>query len=369
MAITITPLLDVNPAYNDSIVTFSSSMTGMTKADIIIGAESFTVYPFDNQFVYNFKDVVKVLINQNGFQDSIIPDVASEYIYDDTNLQLTITPQFSLYNNATGETTSASYTFIKSAEQLIGYKRKLDVANDVKVLLPTRNNFDYYLTIFEGFPVDFAIQGISSGDTFCLKNTNNSISSDIVSATTNEVKRIFISDGGTDTTVTGQLPLTSNLNKLELYKNDAIKANIWINKVESRCGVYLKWFNSFGSYSYWLFEPVFRETIKTKDYDDILGTYDNLQNVRATSLSLGKSSLKTWTLSTNFREIDRNYVADILESACVEMYIHQDPFIKFEEFDFVGVKVSDGSFNFDNKTTNNKLKLTVELPAINTVTY
>src|SRR5690349_21566107 len=86
-------LLDLNPGYNDSIITYTSnSLTGLTKSEIIIGSSTFTVYPINEIFTYNFMDIVKVKINQNNFNDSIVPLFESSCIYDDPTLSLTILP-------------------------------------------------------------------------------------------------------------------------------------------------------------------------------------------------------------------------------------------------------------------------------------
>src|SRR5690606_27544695 len=99
----------------------------LIKADIEVEgiAEPFPVYPYAGVFSYNFRDIVKTLINRNGFADSIIPNLDEQFIYSDPNLQLTLNANIVAYSNSTGETTNVSFQFIKSAEQLFGYKRRL----------------------------------------------------------------------------------------------------------------------------------------------------------------------------------------------------------------------------------------------------
>lgn len=359
-----------NPAYNDSIVNFESTMTGITNCSITIGTNDFVVYPFNNVFKFNFKPVVTTLINQNGFKDSILPDLSGgDFIYNDASLQLTITPEFFVYNATTGETINKEYKFLKCVEQLPFYNQKVMAGNDIKVLLPSSNGVDYHLTYFEGYPADFAIQGLETGYTYSIKNSNTGIVSDTYTATTADVKRIFLSDGGNDTTIDGTLITTSNLNNLELWVNGFFKANIKVKKVESKCGVYLKWFNSNGGYSYWLFDRYFNEVIKTKDLDDIQGVWDNLQNITSTSESLGKTATGTLQLNTQYTKEEKEYLLDLLKSPKVEMYINQEPFIQVNAFNFIGVKVSDASTTYNSKSRNNKLRVTIELPSINTITY
>ncbi|MCG2611516.1 hypothetical protein LZZ90_08345 [Flavobacterium sp. SM15] len=361
-----------NPAYNDSIITFHSTLTGTTLAEISVvpSGNTFTVYPYNNEFRYNFKDLVKTMINPNGFADSIIPNLnGSLYIIDDNSLQLVFQPSITTYTETSGDTVSLNYKFLKSAEQLIGYKRKIDNDNSVRILLPTVNNQDYNLTYHEGYPKDFAIAGINSGDTYYFKNTNSGAVTQTFTGTTNEVKRIYLSDGSTNLTIVDELSISSNINNIELWVNGVFNSNIRVKKLESQCGVLLKWFNQNGGYSYWLFEKFYKESLKTKDLDDINGSWDNLQNVTFITNSLGKMANKALQLSSSYDQQEKEYLLDLMKSPKVEMYIHNNPFNQFLEGDFIGVKVSDGSTSFENKSQKNKIKITVELPPENTITY
>jgi hypothetical protein len=367
MSIQITNnILEVNPAYNDSIITYkSNSFTGATKSDIIIDGRPFTVYPIGDEFTYNFRDYVKVKINQNNFQDLIIPD--GDFMVDDETLSLTINPTIKIYRAAgsptTGETSNFSFKFTKNVEQLIGYKQKIENENSiVKILLPTKNYIDYSITYFEGYPSDFAIYGLTSGDTFYIKNTTTLNQTLTYSATTSEVKRIFLSDGAGDSTLTDELALSNTINKCELWVNGDFVANINIRKVDSKCGVMLKWFNSSGSYSYWLFDPIYQTTIQGRKLDEIGGVYDNLYNVTSLSNITGKDGNQTMKLSTKFNDFDKETITSIITSPKVELYIHNEPFNLFKAGSFIGVNLNDTSLPLSNKTPNNKLEITITLP-------
>lgn len=367
MSIQITKnILPVNPAYNDSIITYkSNSFTGATKSDVIINGKSFTVYPINDEFTYNFFDYVKVNINLNNFDDTIIP--TSESVIDDTTLSLSIQPTLKIYPSSTGITTGdtlvVNYDFTKNVEQLIGYKQKVDNDNStVKVLLPTHNYVDYNLTYFEGYPSDFGIYGLTSGDTFYLKNTSTVNQSSVYTATTSEVKRIYLSVGSGDTTISDELVLSNTINKCELWVNDDFVCNINIRKVDSKCGVMLKWFNHSGSYSYWLFDHIYQTAIQGKKLDEIAGRYDNLYNITATNNITGKDGNQTMKLTSKFTDFDKQTICSIITSPKVELYIHNEPFNLFTEGSFVGVILNDGSLPISNKTSNNKLDVTITLP-------
>jgi len=362
-------LLPSNPAYNDSIIRYNSTITGMTKSDITIaGQNPFTVYPFNETFSYNFKDIVKVLINQSGFADSIIPDLQNDFIYSDSSLLLEITPTITTYNSTTADTISKTYSFTKSVEQLPFYNQKINNQSDVKVLLPTSDNFNYSVTYFEGYPFDFSIRGLKSGDTYCFRNSSTGMVSENYSSQDNHVKRIFLSDGAINETINQTLIMLSNVNPIELWVNNELKANIRIKRVESQCGIYLKWFNQYGGYSYWLFDKIYKENINVKEIDDLVGKWDNLQNITSTSESFGKTATQSFELSTSFSDDEKEYVIDILKSPTVQKYIHHIPFVKMIPYSFLGVSMAAGNFQFQNKFSKNKLKVNIEMPSINTIT-
>jgi hypothetical protein len=62
--------------------------------------------------------------------------------------------------------------------------------------------------------------------------------------------------------------------------------------MESNCGIYLKWFNANGGYSYWLFDKFYSDTTSTKTIDEIVGKYDNLKNVNSFSTITGKKLMQ-----------------------------------------------------------------------------
>lgn len=366
--ITITnELLPINPAYNDSIIEFQTTATGTTSASIIVDGSTFKVYGINNHYSFNFKNIVRALINENKFKDCIVPNLYSATIYDDSTLsyQLPFTISVDGYS---AETLTKNYKFLKNVEQLIDNKRKSSADNPVRILLPTNNYIDYNLTYFEGYPFDFSIYGISSGSNFYLKNKTSISTSEVYLSATNDVKRLFISDGGNNEFLSNIIGLTNTINKLELWVDGSFNSNINVKRIDSKSGVYLKWFNASGSYSYWLFDDVVTETLTTNTLDEVNGVYDNIQNISATSQITGKKANKTLKLNTKFSEFDKDYITSILTSPLVEMYIYNQPFQQIQTNSFVGVSLNDGSTPFNNKTGNYQMNLTITLPSYNTQT-
>lgn len=360
--------LTINPAYNDSIIEYSSTLTDVTYSNIYIGSNVFKTYPVGGKFTFNFKPIVSVLINQNQFKDSIIPDFTTAYVYEDNTLNYNLQPIIRVYNNSTYDETIPSWEFIKSVEQLLGYREKSEVEKTIRVLLPTQNKTDYFLPYFEGYPCDFGIYGIPEGATYQFKNVSTISESPVFTGATFGVKRVYLSDGGQNEYASNFLGLSTTDNLVELWVNGSFNSNITIKRNNSRCGVYLKWFNNSGSYSYWLFDPVYSDTIQTKTLDDLNGEWDNLQNVSATSRIAGKSATRSLKVSTRYSIKEKEYLTSILTSPMVEMYVSDRPFNKTDVNKFIGVTINDGSTPSTNKSINNKMDLTITLPAIYTQT-
>lgn len=370
MAIQFTKdLLTINPAYNDSIIEFSSStLTNVDYAEITINTNIFKVYPIAGNFTFNFKEIAKVLINQNNFSDTIIPDLSIKYVVDDASLSLTLSPIIKIYNSTASDQIIKEYKFLKNVEQLINYKSKSEIDKDVRILLPTINHTDYYLPYFEGYPLDFSIYGLASGNTVKFKNITTINETDSVTILTDDVKRIFLSDGGLNETTSNILGLSTTTNNVEMWVNDSFKANIKIKRNDSKCGVYLKWFNANGGWSYWLFDEIFTDNLNVKTIDEVNGSYDNPQNITSTSNITGKLGNRNYKITTRFSEIEKEYLTSLLLSPRVEMYVHHTPFNQTDTAKFIGVKVNDGSSTFNNKYSNYKFETTITLPDLFTQT-
>ena len=358
----------INPAYNNSIIRYYTTATNIQYSELDINGTVYKIYPFQNSFVYNFKEVAKNLINPNYFKDSINPDIMNPVV-DDSTLSLTLNVDISVIDS-NNESLSASKTikFLKNVEQLPNYNQRLAMNPSVRLLLPTSNYIDYHLPYFEGYPMDFSIYGIQTNDEFYLKNVSNYNQSEAFTATTSEVKRFYVSDGQNECSFIDDLNIASTQNKLELWVNNSFVCNLIIDKKESKCGVLLKWFNDSGSYSYWLFDEPKITTDVTKSLDDIVGKYDNLQNIDSTSNIIGKKGERRLKLKTNYTKKEKEYLRSILFSPKVEMYSYNQPFSNPYNNQFYGVSLNDGSFNDNDKTSNNTLELNITLPDLFTQT-
>jgi len=364
-------LLQVNPAYNDSIIQFSSNtITEATKAVITIEDAPFVCVPNSGVFTFNLKEIIKAKINTNRFEDNIIPDLNNDsYILSDASVGKTFTVGIQVFNLSSNDAVTRNYYFIRGVEQLPDYHRLSALPSGVRVLLPSKNYVDYSVKCFEGFPFDFGIHGLQTYNEIYFKNVTTNQQTVPFSVPDNNVQRVYSSDGANNTTDTDILINSSTKNRISLYHNNVFKANIYITKIESQCGVYLKWLNSKGTYSYWLFDSIYKENITPRVIDEFAGYYDNLQNLTSTSHLIGKTAVNTWNLNTKFDNEDADYLKDLVYSPAVWMYSHQVPFQQVQtKFDWIGVKVNDSPFPLNYKTSKNKLAITITLPEMQTIT-
>lgn len=363
-------LLSLNPAYNNSIIQFkSSTLTVPTKAEITTNGYTFPIVPLNGVFTFNFKEIIKSLINKNRFEDSIIPDLTDiNFIYNDETISFYLGITIRVFSGHLTDVANKGYLFMRGVEQLPDYHRLSKITANVRCLLPTKNYVDYYCKYFEGYPFDFAIHGLNQYTNIKLKNitTNQVLETSTIAWGTG---RYFLSDGANSATEMDELIQSSALNKIEFYANDVFKFNLYIQKVESDCGVYIKWLNSKGAYSYWKFDNIYKSTITPRTIDDFTGRYDNLQNLTSTSHLIGKTANQTLQVTSKYTNEDAIYLSDLTTAPAVWIYVHNEPFQQQQPYDFIGVKISDTAFiALDTKKSKNKINLTITLPALNTIT-
>jgi hypothetical protein len=106
-----------------------------------------------------------------------------------TTLSLQLQAAIVIYNSYTDVNVTLNYNFIKSVE-IIGYRNKASLNNTTRIL-PTTNYIDYSIPYFTGYPMEFAIYGLTSTNTYYFKNKTTVNQSSTFTATNSNVKRIF----------------------------------------------------------------------------------------------------------------------------------------------------------------------------------
>lgn len=349
-------------AHNNNVIRlYSDSGIAAAKLDVTFQSVLKTIYPDPNGFFYfNFKDLFSTLININNYADNLVTDLPTAYIYNWTNETLINSDiDFVLtLANDTEETAVKNIFILNAYLNLQDYKQTYPIAESttfLKLLKPVTK-----LKYWNGYPFDFTLYVKDSLDITIL-NESNLTHADFTDL--NLVNRIAISDGDTNETLEDLIPLQTGINKIKVstFTNDLY---FNIEKIIPNCtdGHYIKYINSFGGWSYWLFHKgdVSRTT---KNKGQLNNDFNNLEDTISPSLNLGFESQDLLSVTSDvLTQEDFNILVDVLESTKVYLFTG-DPFSKNNTFDWLEVIVKNGNYSIQNaKQQNYLIDLQIEIP-------
>lgn len=368
MAITISKEpAGIYPAYNDSYIEFSSSLSGNDRAEITalpaeVFVKPFSIFPdLDGNYSFNLKEIAKTVLNVNRFEDSNFFDDA--YFKSIGGLYLLQSITIEVFNSTTSETLVKGYEFYKSVKQVGEGIHE----NPFQLLMNSKNGIDHYATYFEGFPFHFDIQRVVhvGGKELKVKNSKTGVWTAAMTTTSTGAYRVNIDRSESlNWTDDNFMPLIEGVNNLEIYEDDIFKSNLFLKKRETCEGVYLKWFNSDGGFSHYLFEEYLTEGVKGKDIDYISsGKQLNVGALNSDVMSVGKRAENTFKIRAKCDSRESETLKSLFSSPMVQVYTSRVAHVKGE---FVNVAIK-GNFNFKNKVANNEFIVTVEMPEMNTL--
>lgn len=357
MAIVFNKQLDTTKialAFNNNVIEFySDSGIAPANATITIGSESVTIYPNPNgTFRYNFKELIISIINVDNYTDDLNIDLSTSYVYDWTDkVSLTdeVITTINLSNDTT-ETDTREITWLSGYVDLYKWKQNYpqeDLINTQLRLLQRYNGdnyYNHYLKYWDGYPFDLTLWR-----NFDVTDIENITNSDTYSLTENNViTRLAFSDGSTDISIEDELSLLDGINDLFFY-GEFNDFNLRLDKVTQFCpnGIYIKWINSLGGYSYWLFAKG-ENTTKTDSRGALFNDRNNLEDTISPFVSLGKEANKT--IKVREQRINSQYkilLEDLLDSAKVYLFTGV-PFSKNTFNDWLEVDLKDGKFITEN---------------------
>ena len=141
------------------------------------------------------------------------------------------------------------------------------------------------------------------------------------------------------------------------------KLTLFISKKEVDCGVYLKWFNENGSWSYCKFTPFYKETLKIRSLRELNNDFFNIEKSVSRVSQTGKMTKKSLTLRTYRMDKNESHVfAQIYSSPKVYYYnnLEQQP---FSLNNWREVVVTNSSVEVENTKENLKeYDVKIELP-------
>src|SRR5690606_24397330 len=165
------------------------------------------------------------------------------------------------------------------------------------------------------------------------------------------VKRLVVSDGRTDVSLESQVPLINGINTLRYMSGSTPKASdkfISLEKMPCREGGYLKWLNKYGGYSYWLFEKTFPIDRSTKYTGELDRDYDNLEQMPARSIPIGKESQDTMKIVAELLTEDESRIVEgLLDSPKIYLFTGK-PFAQNGITDWIEVTLKTTSARIKN---------------------
>lgn len=358
-------------SHNNNVIEFSSDITDPIRDCIItVGTSIVTLYPRpDGTFYYNFKEVVSSLINTNNYTDDLNTDVSVSYFYTWSSrvyLDLDVTISIN-FTNDTSDQDTKDLKFILSAVNLRDYNSRFPYTvgiNQINLMLPLVSgaNNTYYAKYFTGYPFDITVYRDENTsldmDIDNLTNAQN-IAYDSIEA---DFFRFVFSDGRTDTSIEDVFSLVDGLNNIRFTLSGSDDKFLNLEKEQGCSGVYLKWLNDSGGYSYWLFNNnASIRGYKEKGY--LNNDFNNLEDTTSQQISLGLDSKDTLTVyDRNINENQKNLIATILDSPKVYLFTGT-PFAQNNFNDWMEIK--NKTRRYDLKQVKRDLfniSLSFELP-------
>lgn len=344
-------------AYNNDVLRFYNESTAppvwaevaLRTPDVDVDLFRIRLYPNpQGQFFINLKPYITSLINTRDFDDTLETNLQVEnpqsFIYNFTDGTFINKNLYMSIMHADGSHGDGGYSLswlagVEQHDEHTSFRR-----TDMLVLSPFKKETSnsYYLKYWQGYPFDMALY--STLGAFTVRNETNKLSQNFTKK--GNVDRLVFSDGRTDETLESLLPFVEGINQLKISKSSAEKW-ITLEKVPYKCGVYLKWLNKYGGYSYWLFENTYSKDRSTKQLGELDRDSENIENSFGRTVQIGKESQDTLRIVAELLTDDeRRIVEGIIDSP--KIYL------------FTGSPFSRNSYNnwteVTLKTTNTRIK-------------
>ncbi|WP_445454099.1 hypothetical protein [Flavobacterium sp. 25HG05S-40] len=361
-------------AYNNNIVLLksTSALIALT-CEITLFGKVAIIYPSPSgDFFFNIKDYVTAAINTKNFADDLVTDIdsgdASTFTYDVSDgCYIANVINFKIiFKDNSYETITKSLKFLAGAEQLETYKKNemLIADSDYLVLSPVQNrsNNTVDLKFWSGYPFEFSFYTNFPDDDFKLKNTTNAL--DYTFTAKGDVTALYFGDGRTDVSIEDILPLDLGLNVLRI-EHDATLMDPIINltKMDSDCGVYIKWLNKYGRWNYWLFSEQHFRNRGSRYMAELDNDNDNLEDTISPTLQIGKTTQDT--LKCFYKKLDQadKTVVDGLSEAIKIMLFVGERYSRSSVNDWIEVTIKSNSFVMRKPNTKfYEMEVDFELP-------
>lgn len=338
-------------AFNDNVLLFEAP----DKQKITVDANGqfpITLYPEPTgRYYLNLEEFSSQLINKNKFADEVQPDIETEgYVYPDPSLFLEMELTFSdLFFEQ-----KATVYFLKSIAQIIGFQEK---NIDSNYIISSKQ-----LTYYHGYPFDVTIFSKKQQD---ITIRNKTTGHELQLSLAQYVNRLFFSQGSKDFTLDDVLPMQTGINRLELDFGNLDKQDLTINKKESQCAPYFKFYKEQGGFGYIRFEPEVTIDNRTREGEKIRTDFNGIQHTLRRAITDKKTSVEMEVSTEVLEPYELENFQEFISSPRVEMYV-SDLFQKQTEKSWVGVTVKTNAMEVRTpKAKRNKRQVTITFDKYN----
>lgn len=351
---------NINPthlrkAYNNDVVElFTDSPLEPLYCNVTSGtALNIRLYPSpDKRFFLNLKPYITTLLNTRNFEDTLLPVLNSypeSYIYNSTQgsyLELPVTFKIAL-EGGTEDALTHNLAWFAGVEQPTDYNTFLKTSWFLLTPFTKATANHQYIKYWQGYPFDISLY--HAGTTVTLRNTTTLMNRQF--SVPGKISRIVFSDGRTDETLESFFPLAEGFNKIRLMGSASETADdkfITLEKIPYKCGAYLKWFNKYGGYSYWLFENTYAIDRTTKQLGELDRDLSNLEDTFTRAIQIGKESQDTLKVVAELlTEDETRIVHGLLDSPKVYLFTGK-PFSQNGTNSWVEVSLKTGNARIKN---------------------
>jgi hypothetical protein len=382
MAIVFTQPIDVvklHQAYNNCITRFTTDVDPLVKVckkAEISGFGFFSViYPNpEGVFYFNFKEYFTAAINTKNFADDV--DFVLDSL-DMTTIQYDVTDghflkgdvEFKIiFDDTTDETETINLSVLAAVTQLQTFdddKITIESSQFVPLVPALNRNELTNLKVWGGYPFEFT--AFTSVQTNEIAIYNDTSVTGLVFIPESELTSLVLTDG---LNTFEELGLAPGWNKFH-FEVEGFELNNKMNILyeQGECGVYVKFLNRFGRWTYWLFSKNFFEIRSSKYMGEIENDFSNIEDTISPTLQIGKisdSSLKVAAKSVTpeFAIL----LEDIFDSPKIMIFNGKRGEVNtYKNWFETRLKTS----SFQNKAPNKKLKnfyLEFDNPLRNTIT-
>lgn len=358
MAVTIEKLIDesrIGYALVNNILQFNKgSALNLPNATLEFDSKLYVLRPApDGTFWYNMIDILSVYAGRFGYIDDLDYNVDTLGVYYDWTDRALVrgaiiikffNPDGSLYQTITN-----NVYLLNGIIQIEEHRKRLPYVlgkTDTLAMTPLsfNSNSSAYVKYWTGYPFDIGVHK-ESNSSFSIINNENTGVYNVTSS--NIVDRFFISDGRTISGIETALQLIEGVNNLTLISSNGKQFTLYLDKKTpaNNCGVYVKWINSQGLYSYWLFDLSERNR-NSNDLGYIDNDFFNIEDTYTPRVNIGKVSADSIKVSVRLNEDQKPLFMEIFDSPAIWLFTGR-PYDKNTVTDWLSVSL---------KTTTNRLK-------------